>query len=80
MPLGGIDGPASVAVSPDSHWLATVTTPRRDPQETKALEDKVRSATDPQQRRKLMEELRKPNGYHAARRAPLEPQRQRSDR
>jgi WD40 repeat protein len=57
MPLGGIDGPDSVTVSPDSHWLATVSTPRRDPQERKALENKIRSATDDEQRGKLIEEL-----------------------
>jgi WD40 repeat protein len=56
-PLGGIDGPASITLSPDSRWLATVMTVRRDPQEKRALENKIRSASDPEEQKKLMEEL-----------------------
>jgi WD40 repeat protein len=56
MPLGGINDSVDVILSPDSQWLATVTIPRRDPQEKRALENKIR-ATDPEQRSKLIEEL-----------------------
>jgi WD40 repeat protein len=59
MPLGGVAGRDrvdSVTVSPDSHWLTTVITPRRDPQEKEALRDRIRHTTDPEQKGKLAQE------------------------
>ncbi len=56
MPLGDIDV-QGVILSPDSHWLATVTAPRRDEE---ALKDKIGSATDPEQRSKLIHLLSEP--------------------